>query len=114
MVSDKSFSKEIVRVFRMLQNKERQERSYLGLFIQEIQRVQSAFDKCIFRFTPRSGNRVADSLAHLAHSDPNVVWIEEVPPAINDVFMILYTPFFYLKKKTEVQWYYKITYQILT
>ena len=30
---------------------------------------------------------VADSLTHLAHTDPNLVWIEEVPPTINDIYI---------------------------
>jgi len=81
------FEGDCERVIRLIQHKERQDRSYFSLFNREIQGTESAFDKCILRFTPRSGNRVADSLAHLAYTNPNLVWIEEVPPTINDVYI---------------------------
>jgi hypothetical protein len=62
------------------------DRSYLGLILQEIRKIQLGFDKCTFSFSHRNSNTVAHSLAHLAHSEPNLVWIEEVPTTINNVY----------------------------
>jgi hypothetical protein len=66
-------------LIRMVKDETQSNRSYLGSLIQEIWSIQSSFDICDFAFTHRSGNKIADSLAHLAHEKPNLVWIEEVP-----------------------------------
>jgi len=73
-------------LIRRIQNGKIDDRSYLGSFIMEIQSLQYYFDKCQFSFIPRCCNKVADSLAHLAHTDPNKVWIEEVPIVVHDVY----------------------------
>jgi ribonuclease HI len=62
------------------------DRSYLGLFLAEIHRLQSTFNICRFSFIPRDGNATAHSLAQLAHSEPNLVWIEEVPLAVHTMY----------------------------
>ena len=74
------------KVVHMINKENGMDRSYLGLFIQEIQLIKSNFDKCNFRFTHRDNNKVADKLAHLAHPEPDLVWMEEVPLAIYDVY----------------------------
>jgi ribonuclease HI len=82
------FEGDCEKVIRQIQNSNIQDRSYLSLIVKEIQHIQSFFDKCSFRFTHRSGNKVADRMAQLAHTDPNVVWIEEVPLAVTDVYFL--------------------------
>lgn len=62
------------------------DRSYFGDIIQEIRKEQSNFDTCIFNFTPRSGNKVAHQLAQLAHTEPNMVWMEEVLEATTSLY----------------------------
>lgn len=62
------------------------DRSYLGLFLSEIHQLQLNFDICHFSFIPRDGNHTAHSLAQLAHSEPNLVWIEEVPLGIHAMY----------------------------
>jgi len=61
-------------------------RSYLGLMLQEIHRAKSSFDTYQFLFTLRSGNKVANRLAQLAHFEPNKVWMEEVPLEISSLY----------------------------
>lgn len=69
-----------------LKTEEKRNRSYTGQMIKEIWKLQLSFDKCNFMFTHRSGNKVADQLAHLAHEKPNMVWIEEVPIEANTLY----------------------------
>lgn len=73
------FESDSETLIRMVKDKTQSNRSYLGSIIQEIWSIKSYFDTCNFAFTHRSGNKVADSLAHLAHDKLNLVWIEEVP-----------------------------------
>ncbi|AET05111.1 hypothetical protein MTR_8g101620 [Medicago truncatula] len=61
-------------------------RSYLGLVIKEIHFLQSFFDTCQFSFTHRNGNKTPHCVAQLAQSDPGLVWLEEVPISINEVY----------------------------
>jgi len=72
----------------MLKSKENRNRSYMGLIIREIISLMSHFDLCVFRRTHRLGNSVAHCLAQLAHSEPNRVWIEEVPVQIQSLYSI--------------------------
>jgi len=61
-------------------------RSYLGCMVKEIQLLNDHFETCLFSFTRRSGNMVAHNLGQLAHTEPNMVWKEEVPISINEVY----------------------------
>lgn len=74
------------KIWNMTRFGSKENRSYLGSVIQEIQRTQSYFAKCNFQFTHRDNNLVGHKLAHLALSDPGKVWIEEVPPLISEVY----------------------------
>jgi hypothetical protein len=46
--------------------------------VREMHSLSLDFDFCRFSFKHRSCNKVAQSLAQLAHTKPNRVWIEEV------------------------------------
>jgi len=70
------------KVFTLVQNDISDIRSYLGRILSEIQKLQSQIDTCRFSIIPRTANSVAHNLAHLAHYDPNRIWIEEVPYSI--------------------------------
>ncbi|XP_024640794.1 uncharacterized protein [Medicago truncatula] len=74
------------KVFRTLKDNKIEDRSYLGSIIKEIQRLQFSFDKCQFNFIPGECNTTAHSMAQVAHSNPNSIWIEEVPTQISAVY----------------------------
>ena len=80
-----SDNERLIRLIKeeQMKTEEKRNRSYMGHMIKEIQRFQISFDKCHFLFTLKSGNKVADQLAHLAHEKPSMVWIEEVPTVAN-------------------------------
>ena len=75
------------RLIRMVKEGLIQDRFYPGLMVQEILKTKLAFDKYLFSFIPRTGNKVAHHLAQLAHSDPNMIWMEEVPLAITSMYL---------------------------
>jgi hypothetical protein len=76
------------KIWKMVGSGAKDDRSYLGSVIQEIQKIKPCFDTCLFRFTHRDSNLVGHKLAQLAHTDPNKVWIEEVPPLLGKcIFM---------------------------
>jgi len=74
------------KVFNLVQNDISDIRSYLGRILNEIQKLQSQIDTCRFSVISRAANSVAHNLAHLAHSDPNRIWIEEVPYSTQEVY----------------------------
>jgi hypothetical protein len=80
------FESDSESLIRKVKEDNKIDRSYLGLILQEIRMLQSSFDMCLFSFAHRASNTVAHSLAHLAHSVPNLVWVEEVPEAIHNVY----------------------------
>lgn len=80
------FEGENETIIRRIQNDKLVDRSYLGETIKGIQKIQSGFDMCSFKFIHRDSNIVAHMLAQLALIDPNKVWLEEVPPPITDVY----------------------------
>jgi hypothetical protein len=80
------FESDSETLIRMVKDTTQRNRSYLGSVIQEIWSTQSYFDTCNFAFTHRTGNKVADSLAHLAHEKPNLIWIEEVPVEVHSMY----------------------------
>jgi len=73
-------------VVRLLQREDRNHRSYLGLMVREMLCLRNDFDSCCFSFSHRSTNGLTHSLAQLAHSAPNKVWIEDVPQAITSLY----------------------------
>jgi len=75
------------KLMKRIQTEELEDRSYLGFIMKEIQVLQSLFDTCQCNFINREANATTHSLAHLAHSNPNEIWIEEVPEAISDVYV---------------------------
>jgi hypothetical protein len=80
------FEGDTERDFSLIQNDNTKDRSYLGSMIKEIQDLQSHFATYDFRFIHRERNIVAHKLAHLAQSDPNKIWFEEVPKLLIDVY----------------------------
>lgn len=74
------------KIFKRIQNVENEDRLYFGFLIKEIQILQSRFNTCQCNFIHREANSTAHSMARLAHSSPNRVWIEEVPSEILDVY----------------------------
>lgn len=74
------------RLMQRILDLRKQDKSYFGSIVKEIQQHQKFFNLCLFSYIPRLGNSVAHSLARLAHSKPNRVWIEEVPNDINEVY----------------------------
>lgn len=73
-------------IWKMVRKSNTEDRTYLGSVILEIQRIQLEFDICQFMFTHRENNVPAHQLAQLAISDPDNVWIEDIPPSINEVY----------------------------
>jgi len=73
-------------LFKSVCKKDMKNRSYLGSIVKEIQTHHSQFTTCNFHFIPRMSNKIAHKLAHLALSDPNRVWIEEVPEVISNLY----------------------------
>jgi hypothetical protein len=57
-------------------------RSYFGNFIQGVQVNRACFQQCSFTHIGRQANSVAHALAHLAHSVPNCIWMEDTHPSI--------------------------------
>jgi hypothetical protein len=57
-------------------------RNYVGNVVWGINCNKRLFRSCGFRHINRDANRVAYSLALLAHDEPNKVWLEEVPPQL--------------------------------
>jgi len=72
---------------RMIQNEQAEDRSYLGQLIYEIRSLQSCFDMWSLKHIDRSRNGLAHKMAQIAHSDPNKVWIEEVPFEANRMYL---------------------------
>jgi hypothetical protein len=57
-------------------------RSYFGNYIRGIQRNKVLFQSCTFSQISRKANSVAHGLAHLAHTVPNCIWMEDTHPLI--------------------------------
>jgi hypothetical protein len=57
-------------------------RTYLGNFVKGIRCKTGLLRSCRFRHVGREANKVAHSLASLAHEEPNRVWINNTPPQI--------------------------------
>jgi hypothetical protein len=86
LARDCGFEADNERVIKLVQNEKIENRSYLGKILDEIRVLQSSFDTCQFRFISRKYNNVAHNMAHLAHSCPDRVWIEEVPLDVQDMY----------------------------
>lgn len=67
-------------VMKKLNGTRDDQRNYLGSILDSIFTFQSYFRHCMFSHVRRSGNKVAHFLAHLAATEPEKVWIEDVPP----------------------------------
>lgn len=63
-----TFEVDSEKVSRLVNSEKQEDRSYLGQIIGAIR------------------NKLAHALAHLAHSNPDRIWIEEVPPEVVEVY----------------------------
>ncbi|KAK2421540.1 hypothetical protein QL285_032158 [Trifolium repens] len=57
-------------------------RNYLGDFVKGIRYHKGLLSSCRFSHIGREANKVAHTLASLAHEEPNRVWINNTPPQI--------------------------------
>jgi len=74
------------KMVRMAQKNKIDNISYLGKVIYEIGALKSSSDTCHFRYISWNCNEVAHTMAQLAHSSTNKVWIEEVPLEVQEVY----------------------------
>ena len=81
------FEVDIERLVSLVQNDLIEDRSYLGQLLYEIQSLQTQFDTCSLTYIDRSCNGLTHKMAQIAHSNPNNVWIEEVPFKANEVYI---------------------------
>jgi len=67
------FESDYELVVQLLKKEIRNQRSYIGSMVKEMLDLKTKFEYCLFSFSPRSCNRVAHTLAELAHSKSNRV-----------------------------------------
>jgi len=61
-------------------------RNYTGAIIDSILDLKVYFRQCMFSFVRRSGNKVAHFLAQLATTEPDKVWMEDVPSNAHSLY----------------------------
>jgi len=82
------FESDNERLVRLLQGSEEVERMYLGSIIQSTKSLLSVFSEYKFTHVKRSDNVVAHCLAQLANTDPNKVWVDNVPIQVHHFYFL--------------------------
>ena len=68
------------------------ESSYFGSVLKDCLALVKAFHVFSVSFVRKSGNMAADFMANLAYSDPDHIWVEDVPKDLNYVPLMDFTP----------------------
>jgi hypothetical protein len=66
-----------INIIKEVNESQSHRRTYANNLLRSVNRLRSRFKSCSFVHTSRRANRVAHSLAGLAHSEPNCIWIED-------------------------------------
>lgn len=80
------FENDCEKLIQILKKEKMDDRTCLGLLVCEIHKLSRIFEICRFNFTSRNSNNVAHNIAQLAHSEPNLIWMEEVPNSIYEMY----------------------------
>ncbi|KAK2400574.1 Ribonuclease H superfamily protein [Trifolium repens] len=76
------FESDNERLIKLLGGVDQIPRNYVGNIVRGIKCNRDSFRFCNFQHIYRESNQTAHHLAIWAHSEPNMMWIEENPPAI--------------------------------
>lgn len=66
-------------VIKLLKKEIRNNMTYVGKMVNEMLTMKTSFDCCLFSFKHRDCNRVAHHMAQLTLTEPNRVWLEDIP-----------------------------------
>jgi len=80
------FESDNERVIKLLNGTKEDNRLYLGSIIDSILSLWSHFSQYIFSHIQRTGNALAHFLAQLATTDPDKVWMEDVPSDASSLY----------------------------
>jgi ribonuclease HI len=73
------FESDNEKLIRMVQHRVEVEKSYMVSIVLSILSILPFFSQWSFTHVKRSGNSVAHSLAQIATTEPNRIWLENVP-----------------------------------
>ena len=73
-------------MIKLLNGTKEDNRLYLGSIIDSILSLWSHFSQYIFSHIQRTGNALAHFLAQLATTDPDKVWMEDVPSDASSLY----------------------------
>jgi hypothetical protein len=76
------FESDSERLIKLLCGEDQIPRNYVGNIIRGVNCNRNSFRFCTFKHIYRVSNQTTHNLAIWAHSEPNMMWIEETPPAI--------------------------------
>jgi hypothetical protein len=79
------FESDCAKVIMQVNDLHSSHRSYASNFVRGIKSMRDRFQTCSFTHIDRRANKVAHSLANLAHEAQDSIWIEETHPSINPI-----------------------------